>query len=184
MKELQFIDYGGLSRLDWFGVSREELFPEEAEEEQRLNGRFKKFKSMDEIPDENTDHHPDFEQDFDHWSGDELDRDDVFYLDEIDDLVYAFGDQIDDELAELAFMKDILQQEEKEEIDKKSALANFTPFSKDKIKREAHGRPYSKKGRKKNFDIHFHSGDEIKKITVQSLDRGRMFKAKTKSFSL
>jgi len=52
VRELQFIDYGGLSRLDWFGVSLEELFPEEAEEEQRINGRFKKFKTIDEITDE------------------------------------------------------------------------------------------------------------------------------------
>lgn len=142
MRELQFIDYGGLSRLDWFGVSREELFPEEAEEEQRLNG-IRKFKNIDEISDEDVDFRPDFE----HRIPD-LALDDEF---EIDDLVDAFGDRVDDELAELAFMNVVIQVEEKEKIDKESTLTNFIPFSKNKIKCEIHERKYGRRGRNNTY---------------------------------
>ncbi len=170
--------------MDWFGVAREELFPEEAEEEKRLNGRFKKFKSVEEISNEDVDFRPEPALD---------DEDDVFYLDDIDDLADAFGDRVDDELAELAFMKDILQQEEKEEIDKKSIFANLTPFSKEKVKCQIHSRKHGKRGRKKSFRIHIHTKKFdpeiglmriIDTLIIPEVNRGRMLKQKMKLLSL
>lgn len=171
MRELQFIDYGGLSRLDWFGVSREELFPEEAEEEQRLKGRFRKFKDIDEISDEDVDYRPDFE----HWIP-ELALDDEF---EINDLADRFGDVEHDEPT---LVNDIIQPEEKE--DKKLSASNFAPFSKNKIKRKTHNRKYGKRGRKKSFNMHIYTGEKVKKTKTHALDRSRMLKAKINFLSL
>lgn len=174
MRELQFINYGGLTRLGYFGLSLEEMFPEEAGEEQRLNGRFKRFKSVEEVPDDDV-------------SDEGVECVDISDTDDIDpeieywDLIFMFGDGKHDEPA---LVNTIVQPEEKEKIDKKSVFANFTPFSKEKVKCQIHSRKHGKRGREKSFDIHLHSEDEIKKITARSLDRGRMFKAKIKFLSL
>lgn len=119
MRELQFIDYGGLSRLNWFGVSREELFPEESEEERRLKGRFRKFKSVEEISNE------DIDVEFGNLDTDDDDIDLIDPETEYWDLIFRFGD------GEFDKPNTIIQPEEE---DKKSVSENFVPFSRNKIK--------------------------------------------------
>ena len=71
--------------MGWFGLSHEEMFPEEAEEEQRINGRFKKFKSPEEISDEDVRHIQDISDDL-------LDTDNINSENEYWDLISRFGD--------------------------------------------------------------------------------------------
>lgn len=180
MRELQFIDYGGLTRLESFGLSLEEMFPEEAEEDRRINGRFRKFKKIDEISDEDIDARPGFqhlisgsEEILEEESEDLDDGVDDF---ELYDLVDRFGDG---EFDKPIFVNAIVQHEEKEKIDKKSFLSNFIPLSKIKRKCESHKRDYSRRGRKESFRISIEDDINI----VHTLDRGRMHREKMKLLS-
>lgn len=143
MRELQFIDYGGLSRLEFFGLSLEEMFPEDAEEDRRIKGRSKKFKSVEEISDEDIG-----DISVEGIEVEDVDTDDIDPEAETEywDLISRFDDGKFDKPA---FVNAVVPPEEKE--DKKSISENFIPFSKTKIKCEIHKRPHGHRGRNDKY---------------------------------